>query len=901
MDRRLPILAILCLLLVGAGTAMAQTATTGQLSGQVVGDDGSALPGVTVTVSSPALIGGPRTVISDEDGRYVFPALPPGAFSIRAELQGFVPQERSEVEVRLNRTTEVNFAMAFGEFTEEVEVIAETPVLDTEQVSTSQTYTEEYLENAAVGSTNRSYQAVLGQAAGVTGDANPNVFGSTEGENAYFIDGMDSTDPVTATFGTNLHFDAIQEINFETGGFEAEFGRATGGVVSVVTKSGGNEFAGTFDVRYRDTDFYESGDHFDPDANRTSFLNPAATLGGPIARDKVWFFVAGEHTDSEQTPTQAPATYNFVGQNYLGKLTWQIDPSWQTFFQYIADPAEIDNANVSRFRTPEAHRFQEQGGELYQLAATGVPTTDLILELGVAINRNELNSLPMSGDLTTPSIENIDTGFFSNNYSNAQFSERNRDEARGSVSYFLDAFGSHELKAGVNFSQTDFSSESFTTGNGFRFQDVQDGGEQIPFILWFEPNAGPSESEGDITSLYLQDAWRVNPRLTVKAGVRYDEATFDLAGTGGNLERSLDKVQPRLGLVYDITGDGKTLAKASWGRFMHPSALTVPNFARTNNLPSAAYLSCSAFGFSREACIAAFDRQADIGGGVVVNRWIEDPLGRDPAGFLLSLNNVFSSAPNQVVEDLDATYADQLIVGVEREITRRTSLELTYVQKETEDIFEDTCNGNLDNPSADADCDFYVMANLPGLRREYEGWILGFESRFTDWLHVLASYTHSESKGNVEYTQNAGADFDVFPVHFVNTFGYLSDHREHRVKLNGYAMLPLDFVLGFDAFWSSPFRYSVITAAEPYGDEFVEPRGSREGDDRYQLDLELKKGFGFGGNRVELIGTVFNVFGDEQVIDVCELQGGCAGDLDLGGASEFSTPRRYEVGVRFEF
>src|SRR5690606_34489893 len=185
-------------------------------------------------------------------------------------------------------------------------------------------------------------------------------------------------------------------------------------------------------------------------------------------------------------------------------------------------------------------------------------------------------------------------------------------------------------------------------------------------------------------------------------------------------------------------------------------------------LPSAAYLACSAFGFTREECMASFNVPVDIGGGLVVQRWIDDPLRRDPAGFVLSLNNVFSSAPNQVAEDLEATYADQLIVGVERELTRRTSVELTYVTNDTEDIFEDTCRGNVPGPSADAECDFYLLANLPGRRREYEGWILGFESRFTDWLHALASYTYSESKGNVEYTQNAGADFDIFPDHYVN-------------------------------------------------------------------------------------------------------------------------------------
>jgi hypothetical protein len=903
MHRRATTFIALALLLFGAGIASAQTATTGQLSGRVVDDDGAVLPGVTVTASSPALIGGSRVTVTEQDGRYNFPALTPGVYHVRAELQGFAPQERSEVEIRLNRTTEIDFGLSIGELTEQIVVTAESPVLDTQQISVSQTFSEDYLENAAIGSANRSYQSILANTAGVVGVANPNVFGSTEGENAYFIDGMDSTDPVTGTFGSNLHFDAIQEINLETGGFEAEFGRATGGVVNVITKSGGNDFSGTFDVRYRDTDFYESGDEFDPDTNVTSFLNPAATLGGPIRRDSVWFFLAAEHTDNEQTPTGAPVTYNFIGQNYLAKLTWQINPSWQTFLQYISDPAEIDNANSSRFRSPEAHRFQEQGGEIYQMAFTGTPTTDLIFDGGIAINRSELNSFPQSGDLTTPSIENLDTGFFTSNYSNAQFSQRDRDEARVSGTYFLDGYGgSHELKAGVTVSQLNFRKESFTTGNGFRYQDFDDGGEPLPFILWYEPNAGPSESEGQVYGAFLQDAWRLGDRLTIKAGVRWDEATFDIAGSDESFERTIDKVQPRVGLAYDVTGDGRTLARASWGTYMHPNALSLPDFARTNVAPSAAYLSCSANGLSRAQCSSIFAGNLDIGGGFVVPRWIDDPLGRDPAGFVLVPNNVFSSEPSQISEDLEATYAEELIVGIEREIFNRTSVELTYVQKDTEDIFEDTCEGNYPQaPNADAPCHFYLMANLPGLTREYEGMILAFESRAVDWLHILANYTYSTSKGNVEYTQNAGADFDIFPDHFQNTFGYLADHRRHRVKLNGYARLPLDFQVGFDAFWSSPFRYSVIEAGPVYGDVYLEPRGSREGDEAYALDLEVRKGFNLGETNLQLIATVLNAFSTEYTTAVCELAEGCAGDIPLGGSTEFAVPRRYEVGVRFEF
>jgi hypothetical protein len=264
--------------------------------------------------------------------------------------------------------------------------------------------------------------------------------------------------------------------------------------------------------------------------------------------------------------------------------------------------------------------------------------------------------------------------------------------------------------------------------------------------------------------------------------------------------------------------------------------------------------------------------------------------------------DTFGSAPNEIDPSLKPTYADELIVGFEQQIFNRTSIELSYVDKSTKDVFEDTCNGNVPTPSADAACDYYLMANLPDLKRDYQGAILKFETRATDWMYLLASYTWSESKGSVEYTQNAGSDFDIYPDHFVNRYGYLSDDRTHRVKLNGYFMLPLDFTIGVDAYWSSAFAYSrTITAPAGYGTEYLDPRGDHRANDNYQLDLSASWGPRLGPINLQLIGVVYNVFGTEQVSGVCTSDTGCGTDRPWGAATSWQTPRRYEVGFRIEF
>ena len=896
----------LVLALVAASVAVA--GTTGKLSGIVSDEQGQPIPGATVSASSPVQIGGTQLAVTDVDGSFNFPALSPGMYSVKIELIGFVAQERTEVQVRLDRTTELRVTMPVSKFGEEVTVVAETPVVDPTQVSNSQTFTNDYLKFAAVGTSRRSYQSVLSMAPGVVGGSNPNVYGSTLGENAFYIDGHDTTDPVTATFGTNFNFDAIQEISLQTGGFEAEYGRATGGVVNVVTKSGGNDFSGTFDIRYRETSFYENGDHFDRDANAVKYMNPAFTLGGPIMRDKLWFFAAYQYTDSQSTPADAPETRKFLGNYYLGKATWQINPSWNLAVKYSSDPADIDNDNTSFDVAPEAMSFQSQGGDIVQADMSAVLSASLLWNVRVGVTRQKLDAYPQNGDFDTAGHQNAITGYEYGAYTNAQYSERNRDDIGTDLTWFVDQLGgSHEFKAGLEYSPTEFWSHNYTTAGGFYYQDVTEGwwyeddfngnglDDNIPYLLWNNTDPGPATFDGVLQTAYLQDAWRVAPNFTLRLGVRYDSASFD--NDAGTTVADMDMVQPRLGLAWDVAGNAKSVLKASWGRFMHPSALTLPSFARQELSTSYRWRSCSTLrGFTTAAQCQAY--AAGLG-----RPWIEGPDGWDPAGwYQIPASDTFGSEPSQIDEGLEPTYADELIVGFEQQIANRTSIEVSYVDKSTKDIFEDTCDGNVPEPSADASCNYYLMANLAGLARDYEGAILKLESRATDWLYVLASYTYAKSQGSVEYNQNAGSDFDIYPDHFVNRYGYLSDDRRHRVKLNGYVMLPANFTIGVDAFWSSEFAYSrTITAPAGYGVEYLDPRGAHRANDNYQLDLSASWGPQLGPIRLELIGVVYNVLGDELVNGVCTSDTGCGADRPWGAATSWQTPRRYELGFRIEF
>jgi hypothetical protein len=900
-------------------TSVSAQTTTGRLVGNVVDDTAAALPGVTVTISSPVLIGGAQTKITDGAGEFAFIGITPGEYTLKADLSGFISQERNEILVALGGSRTITIEMPMGTFGGEIEVVAETPVVDPTQVNTNVNYTDTYLQGSAIGTNNRSYQNVLGQAAGVTGQ---NVFGSTVGENAYYVDGANTTDPVTATWGTNFTFDSIQEIQFQTSGYEAEYGSATGGIVNLVTKSGGNQFAGTVDIRYRDDSMQESGDNYDASTLNSQRQEIDATLGGPILRDKLWFFAAYQYVNSETTPSGAPTTFAFKGQYPLVKLTWQAGSNWRVTGKWTADPADIDNADASPFIEPEASSFQTQGADIYSAEVNGVLSDSLMWNTVISAYRSTLDSFPQSGNLAPIGRFNLDTGISSVNSTNQQYSKRNRDDITSNLTWFVDDLaGSHEFKGGIVYSDLNFTSANCTTGTaggvqcdqavpGNRFETLDIGGD-FPYVWWQEFNTGTTETKGTNSTAFLQDAWRVMPNLTLKLGVRYDIAQYDT--TNGTQVADMSKLQPRVGAAWDITGDAKNILRANWGYFMSPNALTLPNFARTGVAPSNAWLSCSFFlGLDAEGCEAWAAARPGI-------EWSMDPEGFDPGGWVLTPNNIFGSEPSQIDPNLKAMYTETFSLAYEREVGRRAAVTVTYVDKTTNDIFEDTCDGNVgpNGPSADASCNYYLMANLPELTRDYQGFILEYSTRTLDWLTLNTSYTWSESKGSQEYNQNAGVDFDYFPVHYDNRYGYLNDHREHRFKLNGFFSIKGDWTIGFDGFYSSAFTWEPQANSSnagqvwegvqipdniPYGTYYVEPRGNRDGASIYQLDLQVSKGFTVGQSlRLVLIGSAFNVFSSENVTGICIAINGCGGDTLTGGATGWQTPRRYEVGFRVEF
>lgn len=880
----------------------ASAGTTGQLIGTVVDDTGAPLSGASVSASSPAQIGAEQLATTGDDGVFRYPRLAPGYYKVLVEMVGYGPQQLQELQVRLDRVTEVQVVLSAASFSELIEVTEMTPVVDLAQVSTGQTFDSQYITE-----TSTPWQSLIQQTAGTDPDSFRRMLGSTPQDNTYLLDGFDAThwyqrfpDPAAL----QVPFDAVQEVTVHTAGFEAEYGQASGGVVSVMSKSGGNVFSGTVDVRHTGSSFETSGEHYDPKEQESEETRISATFGGPVVRDRLWFFTSYGRTATLTTATGAPTTQDDLAENFMGKLTWQPTASWSVFGKYSYAPWLTDNYPSSQFRSPEATSAWTDDSAMASLELVGMLSESTLWSFKLGRKSWDETGLPADGDLEAIGHYNLVTGEYYGNWASQFYGYTDQSEIATDFTWFFDGpAGSHELKAGLSYGEPTISDDGCTNGGGrcaqgtegVFFRDVaDDDGSYLPYVMVVEAHEGALSYGGQYLAAFAQDAWRPRPGLTLKLGLRWDHTQYE--NNAGERIADLARIQPRAGIAWDITGKGRSVLRASWGRFMHPGSLIMASVTAKEEYPTEFWLSCSLFiSADPEECAAVSD---SFGLG-----YRADPEGWDPAGWWLDPGNVIQTAPNRTDPDLQPGYTDQWVISFEQEIFRRTSVELSYINKSGRSFSDDTCNGNVPEPDPDGACDYWIITNIPDIRSDYEGWMLRFESSGLDWLHLLASWVVSSSKGAVDYNTSATGDYDYYPFHYVNRYGYLSDHSRHRVKLNGYVLLPYDFTVALTGWWDSEFRWTPVdrlVPGMPYGEEFVEARGSRQGGSLHQLDLQLSKGFRLGPTRLVVLGTVINATDSQTGNEICGAVTGC-GEFDFGDPIEWQQPRRYEVGFRVEF
>ena len=358
--------ALIAVMLAVASLAAAQGTTTGTLSGKVADSSGGVLPGVTVTLSGPSLQG-VRSTVTDDQGFYRFRNIPPGPdYTVSATLSGFEDASQSAIRVFLGQEGAVNLSLSPGNVTEAVMVTATSPIVDVRQTTTGVNITSQQFETLP---TARNFQQLTTMAPSVTlemGDHDrrfensPTVGAGSAPENNYIIDGLSVTDPRYGTSGANLTMNFVQEVQVMTGGYQAEFGRSTGGVFNVITKSGSNAFHGDVFNYYRNRELDAGRRRCGAQnkelvtfANQSDSYDFGGSLGGPIVRDKLWFFGAidptrsttylGGVTDSGTAfGTTVSRQYDRDSNIYAGKVTWTMRQNHTLVVSAFGDPTERD-------------------------------------------------------------------------------------------------------------------------------------------------------------------------------------------------------------------------------------------------------------------------------------------------------------------------------------------------------------------------------------------------------------------------------------------------------------------------------------------------------------------------------------------------------------------------------
>lgn len=404
-----------------AGSALGQTSTTGSIEGTVTDSQGASVPGIAVKVTSPNLISS-QSATTDSSGRFKVLNLPPGRYSVSVEAdKGFAKFEKNDVEVNLSRTTsmEVQLQPAGASATVTVTDTAGAAV-DVNGTTTGSNVSSDQFSNFPTQRTVQGLYTIAPTATrsglrDATGrDRDPSVSGASGPENNYILDGVNTTDPAFGGSGANLPFEFVQEVEIKTGAYGPEYGRSTGGIFNVITKSGGNQFHG-------DLFGYGTTKGLVRDVKNFPFTGSAATgfseadiggdIGGPIVKDKLWFFGAFNPqkrsnyylTQTFHTPVSNDVTIPF----YAGKITWALNSRNTFTASTFGDFTKIDGFlavaalnNVNGFGD-DINAFegrQETGGHNYAFRLNSTITNNFIAEISGGLHFQRANIIPRAID-----------------------------------------------------------------------------------------------------------------------------------------------------------------------------------------------------------------------------------------------------------------------------------------------------------------------------------------------------------------------------------------------------------------------------------------------------------------------------------------------------------------------
>jgi hypothetical protein len=867
-------------------TAVAQ-ALTGALIGTVKDEQGAVLPGALVRLTSPALIGGPATATANEKGQLRFPALPPGPYLLEIELQGFATYREDDVRIGAGATLERTAVLRLAGVAESITVEGAGSLIEARGSGFESRFGPEYLR--AIPTRRFSMFDAIRAAPGVSptspssGTVNTvSAFGSGGNENLFLIDGTNFTCPCAGVSRAEPSVDVIQEIQVQSVGVSAEFGNIQGTVFNVLTRQGGDRFQ--YDASYfAQTSGLTSQPVLLPVVGRPSpsgyerarFRDFTTNLGGPLVRNRLWFFTGYQYLrDYDSQPGTDPTFPRTYEQDKIfAKLTWRLTPSMQ-LMQSVNDEFWVNPQSptlVTPFAATQRLHASVPTMTFGHFTHTLSPNTLWDVRVGRFVYSRKDD--PSTGDPTISNRLDRVTGIASGGPPQIGALTLIRTTVKATLSRYRPGLlaADHQWKVGTQIEKGEHYQPAIIPG-GVRF--VDDNGR--PFQAFTSP---PSNSGGEFitAAAFASDALTIGERLTINAGVRLDHSraiSQDLAATDaqgretGETIRGLgtlytwNVLSPRLGITERLTADGRTILRASYGRFnqgvltgeispIHPGVTPITTTA----------FDAATGGYTR--LVSVVDPKINL---------LLDPGTRTPR-------------------------TDEYSIGVDRELGPRLSVAAAYIRKSGSNFIAWTDVGGqyrqetrtladgrtlpvsvLANSTASRR---FLLTNPDGYSLTYNGLVMVVEKRRSNGWQALASYTLSRSYGLQASSGATAADpqvstvapafpnttFGRDPNSLTNADGRLPNDRPHMFRVTGTIDVPrTGFMVGANLqYFSGKPWAATAQIALPQGDQriLLEPRGSRRLSSQSILDLRISRTIHTGGfGRVELLLDVLNALND---------------------------------------
>jgi outer membrane receptor protein involved in Fe transport len=838
--------------------APAAAQTTGNIQGRILDAQKAAVPGVTVTAKNPTT-GFTRSEVTDSEGVYRLNALPVGTYDLHAEIAGFAPFTAKGVAVNVSATLDMNIDLKLAGVSESVKVTGEIPLVSTNSSSVGGVVDTSKIESLPLNGRQFANLALTIPGVGLgfhsdptkSSQYSPQIAGGNGRNLNYQIDGGDNNDDTVGGLLQLYPLEAIQEFNFITQRYKAEYGRSNGGVMNIVTKSGTNQPQGSFFELFRDTKM-NAETQTEKNADKSNAANNlpivgknqyrrnqfGGSFGGPIVKDKAHFFGAVERTQQNtfqsvstlglfpnrfgldangngvfptpyrETLVTAKETTNLNAAQYLS-VRYGYNKNTQPYGASPLSPPNSWGTSTNKFNSINANHNWVLGG---------AKLNEFVFQYADFANAISANSLD-------PSESFPNFVFIGQSPNVPQQTQQKKYQFRDDFSWHTSGVGiGHDVKVGVNFINEPHLFLTFNTGTGGYAYSHLDNNPNGP-LSSVTLNGGSAQANTPMKqyATYVQDDWRWNDKLTFNLGLRYDLVTgmaidqtknpnfriLDAAGKAGVLKgiagfedfgkspaEDKNNVQPRVGLAYDLNGDGRNVVRAGWGRYY--------DFGYTNANILFAAVNATGIGAGQ---IFAVNNSNGIRNPDGTFFKVTDPIsniaGLNEAGGALPLNSHIASPR------IKQPYSDQASVGYSRQIDASTAIDVDYVHSNGRDLGWRPALNQRDGVTTGPRHYSTLLAaygtfspasftiDISNGKSVYDGVNMGIRRRMDHHIQFNAWYSLSRAKS----TSGNGAD-ELSTSNIQNHLDPFSDVQfgpagrtdaRHRVTISGIIDLPMGF------------------------------------------------------------------------------------------------------------